>query len=188
MSNNLTIETIRAALRCGEPGCACQKPHGLLHCPAHEDTTPSLSVNEQDGKILVKCHGGCPQDRVISALKEKGLWPSKNGGYKSIGKPCNRATVLTLAELSAAKKIPLESLRKWGLADQKYQGAARVQIPYMNESGEVGAVRYRLSLNGAKRFIWRKGDRVLPYGLWRIAEFRKTGFCLLVEGESDSWT
>jgi hypothetical protein len=213
MSNKLNIETIRAALRCGEPGCACQKPHGLLHCPAHEDTTPSLSVNEQDGKILVKCHGACPQDRVISALKEKGLWPSKNGGYKSIGKPCNRATVgikpndksklvvaspvqpvcnratvLTLAELSAAKKIPLESLRKWGLADQKYQGAARVQIPYMNESGEVGAVRYRLSLNGAKRFIWRKGDRVMLYGLWRIAEFRKTGFCLLVEGESDSWT
>src|SRR5208337_2091889 len=101
---------------------------------------------------------------------------------------CNSATAFTLAELSAAKKIPLESLRKWGLADQKYKDAARVQIPYMNESGEVTALRYRLSLNGAQRFLWRKGDRVLPYGLWQLAKFRKTGFCLLVEGESDSWT
>jgi hypothetical protein len=101
---------------------------------------------------------------------------------------CNRATGLTLAELSAAKKIPLESLKKWGLADQKYKGAARVQIPFMNEAGEVAALRYRLSLNGGQRFIWRKGDRVLPYGLWRIPEFRKAGYCLLAEGESDCWT
>ena len=213
MTNSLTLETIRAALKCGEPGCACQKPHGLLHCPAHEDMNPSLSVSEKNGKILFYDHGGCPQDRVISTLKEKGLWPSNDERVFTVGKPCNRATVdiktndkgklpvatfvqpesnrttaLTLAELSAAKRIPLESLKTWGLADQKYKGANRVQIPYMNEAREVGAVRYRLSLDGAQRFLWRKGDRVLPYGLWRIAEFRKKGFCLLVEGESDSWT
>jgi 5S rRNA maturation endonuclease (ribonuclease M5) len=87
MRNNLPLDIIRAALSCGEPGCACQKPHGLLHCPAHEDTTPSLSVNEQGGKILVKCHGGCGQDRVISALKEKGLWPSNNGDRPQAPKP-----------------------------------------------------------------------------------------------------
>jgi hypothetical protein len=37
------------------------------------------------------------------------------------------------------------------------------------------AVRYRLSLDGAQRFLWRKGDRI-AYGLWRIAEFRKKVF------------
>jgi len=72
-------ETIRAALRCREPGCACRTHRCNVHCRAHDDTTPSLSVNQQDGKILMKCHGGCEQDRVISVLKEKGFWPSKNG-------------------------------------------------------------------------------------------------------------
>jgi len=46
-------------------------PNRNVHCPAHDDPTPSLSVIEKDGKILVYCHGGCPQDRVLSALKAK---------------------------------------------------------------------------------------------------------------------
>ncbi|MBM4289755.1 MAG: hypothetical protein FJ135_16720 [Deltaproteobacteria bacterium] len=38
-----------------------------------------MSVTEKDGKILVKCHAGCPQDRLIAALREKDLWPTGNG-------------------------------------------------------------------------------------------------------------
>jgi hypothetical protein len=37
-------------------------------CPAHEDHTPSLSINERDGKILVHCHAGCSQQAVLAAL------------------------------------------------------------------------------------------------------------------------
>ena len=88
----ITAESIRQALQCGEPSCDCHKPNENVHCPAHADSTPSLSVTEKDGKILFHCHGGCPQNRVISALKEKGLWPSSNGGRpqaqrKSLGEP-----------------------------------------------------------------------------------------------------
>ena len=36
-------------------------------CPSHEDKTPSLSVTERNGKVLVYCHAGCTQDEVISA-------------------------------------------------------------------------------------------------------------------------
>ena len=82
----ITAETIRQALRCGEPGCVCHKPTGLVHCPAHDDEHPSLSVSENNGKILVKCHAGCSQDQVISALKEKELWPSGNGNRRTKGK------------------------------------------------------------------------------------------------------
>jgi putative DNA primase/helicase len=39
-------------------------------CPAHEDRTPSLSINERDGKILVHCHAGCLQQAVLAALRE----------------------------------------------------------------------------------------------------------------------
>ena len=47
-------------------------------CPAHDDRKPSLSISEgQDGKVLVHCHAGCDQESVITALKERGLWPEK---------------------------------------------------------------------------------------------------------------
>jgi putative DNA primase/helicase len=44
-------------------------------CPVHEDHEPSLSLRDADGKVLVHCHAGCPQDAVIAKLKDLGLWP-----------------------------------------------------------------------------------------------------------------
>jgi putative DNA primase/helicase len=50
-------------------------------CPAHDDSTPSLSIQDaDDGRVLVHCHAGCEQAEVITALKARGLWP-KNSGY-----------------------------------------------------------------------------------------------------------
>jgi putative DNA primase/helicase len=44
-------------------------------CPAHEDRKPSLSITEATGgKVLVRCHAGCEQARVIAALRSRGLW------------------------------------------------------------------------------------------------------------------
>ncbi len=44
-------------------------------CPAHDDRTPSLSLTDtQDGKVLVRCHAGCEQERVIAGLRGRGLW------------------------------------------------------------------------------------------------------------------
>jgi hypothetical protein len=70
----VNAETIARALgghRAGAGWTAC--------CPAHNDRTPSLSLgNAQDGKVLVRCHAGCDQERVIGALRSRGLW-SENG-------------------------------------------------------------------------------------------------------------
>lgn len=47
----------------------------MARCPAHDDSTPSLSIREtRDGKLLVHCHAGCEQTAVIVALKDRGLW------------------------------------------------------------------------------------------------------------------
>ena len=81
-----TIHTIREALRCGRSGCPCKGARANVHCPAHADAGPSLSVAEKDGKVLVRCHSGCPQDAVIEALKERGLWPSPSGNGQPNGK------------------------------------------------------------------------------------------------------
>ena len=42
-------------------------------CPAHDDHEPSLSISEDaKGKVLVRCHAGCGQSQVLSALRAKG--------------------------------------------------------------------------------------------------------------------
>jgi putative DNA primase/helicase len=47
----------------------------IARCPAHEDRKPSLSITDaKGGKVLVRCHAGCPQARVIAALRALGLW------------------------------------------------------------------------------------------------------------------
>jgi putative DNA primase/helicase len=47
----------------------------IAQCPAHDDRTPSLSIRHaDDGKVLVRCHSGCGQERVIAALRRQGLW------------------------------------------------------------------------------------------------------------------
>jgi len=52
--------------------------YGVACCPAHDDRTPSLSIRDAEGgKVLVRCHASCDQERVIYALRSRGLWPGK---------------------------------------------------------------------------------------------------------------
>jgi hypothetical protein len=46
-------------------------------CPAHQDKRPSLSIAENNGKILVHCFAGCSQDAIIDALRSQGIWPEQ---------------------------------------------------------------------------------------------------------------
>ena len=48
---------------------------GMVRCPAHDDTIPSLHVTDGDGRVLVHCHAGCTQDAVLDALREQGTRP-----------------------------------------------------------------------------------------------------------------
>lgn len=51
-------------------------------CPAHEDRSPSLSINEgKDGRVLLHCHSGCSPDEVVRAkgLSMSDLMPERAG-------------------------------------------------------------------------------------------------------------
>jgi hypothetical protein len=51
----------------------------MVRCPAHDDREPSLSIRDVDDcKVLVHCHAGCDQKRVIATLRSRGLW-TENG-------------------------------------------------------------------------------------------------------------
>ncbi len=167
-------QEIVQALQCARPGCPCAKGE-LVHCPAHDDAKPSLSLTVRNGRLLVHCHAGCTQRAVTEALQARGLWPGLQMS-------------LTLEELAAAKRLPVDSLQPLGLRTAYQHDKAQVRIPYMDEQGEVVAIRFRKTLEGAERFSWRRGDKPLLYGLWRLREVRAAGWVLLVEGESDCLT
>jgi putative DNA primase/helicase len=47
----------------------------MARCPAHDDREPSLAISDaHSGRTLVRCHSGCDQWSVISALRARGLW------------------------------------------------------------------------------------------------------------------
>ena len=48
----------------------------MARCPAHDDRKPSLSIRDtkDEGKVLVHCHAGSEQERVIAALLSRWLW------------------------------------------------------------------------------------------------------------------
>jgi hypothetical protein len=47
----------------------------LARCPAHNDREPGLSIRQaEDDTVLVRCHAGCEQARVIAALRSLGLF------------------------------------------------------------------------------------------------------------------
>src|SRR5947208_15644167 len=50
----------------------------MVRCPVHDDREPSLSIKDGPaGKVLVCCHAGCDQMRVIAELRLRGLWHEK---------------------------------------------------------------------------------------------------------------
>jgi putative DNA primase/helicase len=76
----MTAETIAKALGGSKAGGGW-----TARCPAHDDRDPSLSIHDSgDGKVLVRCHAGCEQKRVIDALRNRGLWANSHRGHGKI--------------------------------------------------------------------------------------------------------
>ncbi|MCL0099934.1 hypothetical protein M1O55_03585 [Dehalococcoidia bacterium] len=149
-------------------------------CPApdHEDAHPSFYLYPGGGG---KCFSACSRywsPRELAELLGIQLEDSGSG--------------LTVAELAEAKGLPEEFLRSLGVTDGfTGTGDSRspcVDIPYADESGEEKALRKRLSLDGSSRYRWRRGDHTTLYGLPFLKDIKKTGWVVLVEGESDAWT
>ena len=75
----MNAETIATALGGRKAGSGW-----MARCPTHDDREPSLSIRDaDDGKVLVRCHAGCDQERVIATLRGRGLW-AENGPRRFI--------------------------------------------------------------------------------------------------------
>jgi len=163
-------------------------------CPAHSDHMNSLSVNEgRDGRVLIYCHAGCHLDDILDPLgmSARELFVPGHGAAlttKSEGTNREPSCGLTLAEYADAKKLEPAFLDKFCLENVNYNQRPALKIPYFDVNRDECAVRFRLSMAGEKRFVWKKGDKPALYGLWRIKKWLSAGYIVLAEGESDTQT
>lgn len=93
--SNLT--ELAEQLSCGRAGCGCARRSGQnlsVHCPAHQDDKPSLSLTEEsDGKLLWHCNAGCTQKDVLQALQERGSLSVAAGRLVTPGAPTPRKSL-----------------------------------------------------------------------------------------------
>ena len=79
----------------------------MAKCPAHDDRTPSLSINEaRGGKILLKCFAGCTLEAVCAALE---LTPADL--FTDEAKPVQRRIVATYPYHDKSGKLLFEVVR-----------------------------------------------------------------------------
>ncbi len=164
--------------------------HGWVACcPAHRDRHPSLSIGlGEEGQILLKCFAGCSLDAIVESMgmSMADLFPSSPSSPDARSKQTQRHR-LTLLDLAEEKMLPWQVLFNLGISEDK---AGILHIPYYLPDG-TPAPRHRLrtALVAREGSRWSKGKgQIVPYGLERLAEARKTGSLILVEGESDCWT
>ena len=176
----------------------------LALCPFHEEKNPSFSVDFNTGKwncftegesgnfvtFWAKIHGyGDDTTRAYKEILEKyGVSRERPKPAKRESVPIGReASPYTLEQYSVDKKLPLEFLRDTcRLSTEKdNNGIPYLKIPYLGTNGQVVLNRKRY---GKKDFRWGYGSKgkIFPYGVWRLPEFQKPGYCVLVEGESDT--
>jgi hypothetical protein len=59
----------------------------MCKCPAHEDDQPSLSVSAKpDGSPLIHCFAGCGFTDIVTALRDRGLWPAPTKKQKQLAR------------------------------------------------------------------------------------------------------
>ena len=100
--------------------------------------------------------------------------------------PAQNAAGVTLESYTEYVGLPVAYLKSLGLREIHYVDQKAVKIPYLDRRGEEVCVRFRVALTGSPKIKTRKGDKHRLYGLQSIDEMRNTGFCILVEGESDA--
>ena len=62
-------------------------PKAEAICPAHDDSSPSLSVTRgDDGQVLIHCHVGCSVNDITTAvgLTLKDLFPARRNGDREL--------------------------------------------------------------------------------------------------------
>lgn len=164
---DVLLSRLKKVRKSGEGWVAC--------CPAHQDSTPSLSFTQAaDGRLLLHCFAGCDVANILAAVgMEKADLRSETAERKP-----------TLRSFALSRRLRAGALEAHGVKDCE-QGIA---IEYRERDGSLLFHKYRVKEHGPDHYRADKGSRLVPYGLWRLGDFGEREGLILVEGETDTWT
>lgn len=159
----------------------------LDHGQGNGDRNPSLSVTDADGKLLLKCHGGCSQHDVWSAVRDLGLLPQLSEWVEP----------LVIRPINGHHPAPVPR------PPVQYPPAPRQvhmtgEWEYVDENGVVLFVKQRFWTSDSKGKTYKllrvmsdgsrqasmQGARVIPYRLSDVLEAKLQGKPVFIcEGE-----
>ncbi|MDO4564824.1 MAG: DUF927 domain-containing protein [Clostridia bacterium] len=170
-------------------------------CPFHRDKNASFSADLKTGKFncfACDAHG----NYVTFYAKQQGIETAEayNAILSKYGMTLDpdapRAAVrersYSVTMYSLEKRLPeafLTQVCKLSSGKDK-DGSPYIKIPYMDEIGKEVTFRKRYPAGAETRFKWKYGStgKIGLYGEWRLDRIREQGYCILVEGESDTQT
>ncbi len=127
----------------------------LGHCPAHDDANPSLSFTDTNGKMLLKCHAGCPVDKIFAALE-------------SVKAFCSNTNQEDAEPMKVIKSFFYEG----------YDGKPALRIDrFENKNGKTFRQFH------IENECWVKGGTKEPLRPYRYFEWNGSDSIFLVEGE-----
>ena len=142
----------------------------MARCPAHHDRKPSLSIREADeGRVLVHCHAGCDQERVIAILRSRGLWP-ENANPPKLSEPRAAATSQSVRDdakrTEAALTIWEAAMPASGTLVEAYFASRGLHLPPTN------TIRFHRGLKHPSGGIWPAMVALVTRGVRRCRRWR----------------
>jgi hypothetical protein len=149
----------------------------LASCPVsghgrgNGDKNPSLSIKEDNGKLLFHCHGGCDQHSVFDAVRERNLLPALQRQEYSLA--LIKGELMTMPQLES----------EWEYKDE--QGETLFVKRRFKTNTEKGKTYSLHKVDAAgRRQGSMTGARIVPYRLPELINAREAGRAIyLVEGE-----
>jgi AAA domain len=146
----------------------------LDHGQGNGDRNPSLSVTDADGKLLLKCHGGCSQHDVWAAVRDLGLLPQLSEWVEP----------LVIRPINGHHPAPVQVPRPVQYPPTPVQLHLTQEWEYVDESGIVLFVKQRFKTSDTKGKTYKllrvmsdgsrqasmQGARVIPYRLSDVLE------------------
>lgn len=150
-------------------------------CPAHDDSTPSLSLKEgNDGRVLLKCWAGCTLEDICSSLQIKiqDLFQDSmnEDQFKALAKSTFNATEAKEKATGAAPApvatppATLEPLSKKQMeAVAKWRGYSLEMVEMLSKYGIIGHYENNIAFPAENGVHYRKKDD----GSWRYTRGAK---------------
>ena len=118
----------------------------IARCPAHDDSSPSLSIKElPDGRVLIHCHAGCGTLDVLASigLDFDALFPDTRENYRGTMPQAPQETVdsivIEIAEHDRAmgKRLSKADIERYRAAKKRGAKASKIIPEIAYEMGII---------------------------------------------------